>query len=134
LVETVQDPDPAAEAEMQLASQWLTVDARGMGGGWVLNVRATDLTDGSGNLIPAALLAIELANENIQRVDGNQKPLSLLTSPTPLSTHYQQLAYAAPGTGMGSYWLWPSFTLTIPKGTPSGTYASTITLNIMAGP
>lgn len=113
---------------------WRTTDATGTGNGWHLNVRATHFTDGVGNTIPVAYLTLILPNGNIVIVAGNQKPASQMTTQTPLSTLDQMLALAAPGTGMGSYDMTGSFTLSVPPGTPPGFYSSAVNLTILAGP
>lgn len=134
LIVRVGSPQAAEKAIITMDSQWLAIDATGTGEGWQLNIKATELEDQAGYMIPAKALEITLSDESIYPVAGNTKPSSMILSSTPLSTSSQVLAVAARGEGMGSFSLIPTFSIEIPTGTPPGTYNSLLTLTILTAP
>lgn len=124
----------SASLEVGIASTWATIDARGVGCGWILNIRSSNFEDLDHNVIPAGQLSIQLREEDIHVLAGNSQPQSLATKRIPLSTEDQRIALALPDTGMGTFLLQPTLTLSIPEDTPPGIYSTTITLSIISGP
>lgn len=115
------------------AGAWVVRDPTGTGAGYRVSLRATNFTNGP-HSIAVGNLRLALANADIVTVDGNTKPASAMTSLTPLSTSDQTLLSAATDTGMGTYQVTPTFSLTIPADTYAGTYTATVTATIVAGP
>jgi len=123
------------------SNNWVATDATGSGNGWHLTIFATNFSDGAGQEIdisqPDTEFKIQLLDSNISVINGNTKPVSQVTSLTPISnvTPLKFLSAAA-GTGMGSYSLHPNFELEIPAdlSVGAGGYTSTVTVDIVAGP
>lgn len=115
------------------AGAWVVRDPTGTGAGYRVNIRSTDFVSGS-HLIPAGNFRLALANADIVTADGNTRPVSVMASLTPLSTSDQTLLSAAADTGMGTYNVVPTFSLTIPADAYAGTYTATVTATIVAGP
>jgi hypothetical protein len=113
---------------------WNVINATGSKDGWHLNIQATDFQGAAGNSIPVEECTIILPNADIARIEGNEKPKSLITTFAPLSSKPQKIVFALPGQGMGSYLLQPQLKLSLPANTPPGSYLATITLTIFEGP
>ena len=115
------------------AGAWVVRDPTGTGAGYRVNIRATNFVNGSYSLA-VGNFRLALANADIVTVDGNAKPVSAMAALTPLSTSDQTLLSAATDTGMGTYNVAPTFSLTIPADAYAGTYTATVTTTIVAGP
>lgn len=113
---------------------WVAEDPTALGEGWHLTVSATDFVDGS-YTIPKEGLALRLLEADIGIISGNAKPtvVSPFTDFTAIGTT-QIFVSASAGEGMGSYSLQPAFQLSLPAETYAGTYHSTLTVTIIAGP
>jgi hypothetical protein len=119
----------------------LTVtDARGNGGGWNLTITSTTFTTGTHSL-PTTASSIGAA-PTVSCVSGSTctNPTSsgitypllvpaAATAPTPV-----KLFNAAANTGMGSFTITPTVTISIPANTFAGTYSSTVSVAIVSGP
>lgn len=117
---------------------WRARDFRGTGEGWHVTVSATDFTSGS-DTVDIAAFTVSLAANGFTRTSVGDPcptgcPASLVTSAQPLSTSGLTIVSAAEGTGLGEFTFTPSFVLTVPAGTPSGSYSSTMTATIVGGP
>ena len=112
---------------------WTGRDLRGTGGGWHVNIRATDFSDGT-HTIAASDMDMQLANANITVVAGNTKPSSNFTAMTPLANTDQSFASAALNQGMGTYNMAPTFQLDIAADAYAGSYSSTVTVTAVASP
>jgi WxL domain surface cell wall-binding len=115
------------------AAAWRVSDPTGTGAGYRVNIRATDFANGT-HTLTVANFRLALSDSDIVTVAGNLKPVSSLTSPHALLTTDQTLIVAGPDTGIGTYTLLPTFSLTIPADTYAGIYTATITATIVAGP
>jgi hypothetical protein len=123
------------------SNAWSATDARGTGAGWNLTIAATDFSDGVDKTIDIAQadseFKIQLLDANVTITAGNTKPVSAVTTLTPIpDTGSLKFLSAAINTGMGSYAIAPNFELEVPAETfvGSGTYTSTITVTAVSGP
>ena len=113
---------------------WVAEDTSGLGEGWHLTVAATDFVNGAA-IIPKEGLTMRLVDSEIAVVSGNTQPSAAPAFATFTSIGATQIfASADVGDGMGSYSLLPVFQLSVPAQTYAGTYLSTITVTIIAGP
>ena len=113
---------------------WRAADATGSGAGWNLTVIATDMTS-DGGTIAVANMRVLLVQAAVVTVSGNTAPQTQVPSYQPLSkTTPLKLLRATAGTGAGTYDFTPDFRLTVPAGTPPGTYTSSITVTMNSGP
>ncbi len=123
------------------SNSWSASDARGTGAGWNLTIGATDFTDGVDKTIDIAQsdseFKIQLLDANVTVTAGNTKPVSAVTTLSPIpDTGSLKFLSAATDTGMGTYAIAPNFELEVPAETyvGSGTYTSTITITAATGP
>ena len=116
------------------ASPWDVKDPTGTGAGYHVNIKATDFSDGAGHIIAVSGFRTLLPEASIVLVQGNEKPLSGMTTATALSGTDQVLLSAALNKGMGTYTANPTFTLDVPAETYAGAYESVVTVQIVAGP
>ncbi|MBT3314424.1 MAG: hypothetical protein HN390_07395 [Anaerolineae bacterium] len=123
------------------SNSWSASDARGTGAGWNLTIAATDFTDGVDKTIDIAQsdseFKIQLLDANVTVTAGNTKPVSQVTTLSPIpDTGSLKFLSAATDTGMGTYAIAPNFELEVPAETyvGSGTYTSTITVTAATGP
>lgn len=116
------------------ASSYVIIDATGLAQGWYVNIKATDFHDADGNIIPAEAFQMSLKDEKAIAISGNQKPSTLISAPTALSTTFQRIIFAARGSGMGSYFLQPTFALMISPDVPDSLFSSTYTIALISGP
>jgi hypothetical protein len=114
---------------------WTVQDATGAGGGWHATAVATDFSDGAAHTIAKTGFAMRLLAEGITTVVGNAAPTSPLMSYTSIGGDTAITFVSAPaGMGMGTYNLTPTFQLLVPADAHTGTYVSTVTVSIIAGP
>ncbi len=125
------------------SNSWSATDARGTGAGWNLTIGATDFSDGdtTPKIIDIAQadseFKIQLLDANVTVTAGNTKPVSQVTTLTPIpDTGSLKFLSAAGNTGMGTYAIAPNFELEVPAETyvGLGTYTSTITVTAATGP
>ena len=115
-------------------SAWTIKDPTGTGAGYRLQISATNFSDGAGHTIPVSGFKLTLADTAITTTAGNTKPASAMASATPLSTTAQNVLSAAVNTGIGTYNATPTFSIDVPPDTFSGSYVSTISATMVAGP
>jgi|SRR5665811_662159 len=110
-------------------------DAAAESGGWNVTVSATDFVNGDFKTIPVSNFEIRLLDANIVMVSGDPNgPSSTRTSLGALSGTPLKIASTAAGEGDGVYDLGPDFQLTVPAETYAGSYSSTVTVDVNAGP
>ena len=133
-------PDSSATDSASGTSRWTAVDARGTGDGWHLTV-SVDAIVADGIPIGASgdegLLEIQLLDHDVHVVAGNNTPTSRVTSPTPIpatGTGSIRFLSASADQGMGTFVLFPGFTLTTPAGSTATTYSAILTVDIATGP
>jgi hypothetical protein len=114
------------------------VDARGTGGGWNMTVTSTQFTTGTRTLATSA--------SSMTTVASTCNAGSTCTSPTnaialPIAVPAGVTAptavkffNSAANTGMGAFTVTPTVSVTIPGNAYAGSYASTVTIAIAAGP
>lgn len=140
---TLDGTDQAATSEAS-TNNWTVTDARGSGAGWNVTISATDFSYGAGNVIDISdtdsEFKIQLLDSNVAVVSGNAKPVSQVTSLTPIpetsaGTPLKFLS-AVVDTGMGVYSVNPNFELEIPADlhVGAGAYSSTVTITAASGP
>ena len=118
----------------------LTVtDARGSGAGWNLTITSTTFTS-SGHSLPTTASSITgvsalcVANTTCTNPtsSGVTYPLGVpaaATAPTAVKFYN-----AAGNTGMGSFTITPTVTISIPANTFTGSYTSTVSVAVVSGP
>jgi hypothetical protein len=114
------------------------VDARGTGGGWNLTVTSTQFTAGTHTLATSASSMTTVASTcNAGSTCTNPTnaialPIAVpagVTAPTAV-----KFFNSAANTGMGSFTVTPTVSVTIPGNAYAGSYASTVTVAVAAGP
>jgi hypothetical protein len=112
-------------------------DFRGTADGWDVYISATEFTSDNGRSFGAEQLVLDpgdfdlnpdVTQENVT-TDGQST-----TASVQLSSDSQGIWSAANGNGAGHFVLPVDGTLTIPGGTLVGTYTSTMTVSVEAGP
>jgi hypothetical protein len=118
------------------------VDARGLatGGGWNLTITSTQFTDGAGHSFPATASTIT----GVAQVCGTNSTCTLPTNSVantnlalpagpgpPAATKFYN---AAPATGLGTVNANATVSVAVPANVFAGTYSSTVTVSIVAGP
>jgi hypothetical protein len=118
------------------------VDARGLaaGGGWNLTITSTQFNDGSGHTFPAAASTITgvvptcganstcLAPTNAIANTNLSVPSAAVA---PAAVKYENAANA---TGLGTNTITATVQVAVPANVFAGTYSSTVTVAIVAGP
>jgi hypothetical protein len=119
-----------------------TVDARGLatGGGWNLTVTSTQFSDGAGHSLPASASTItgvtsacasgstcalptnNVANSNLALPAGSGPPTAV------------KFYNAATATGLGRVNVSGTVSVLVPANMIAGTYSSTLTVAVAAGP
>ncbi len=115
---------------------WTVSDPTGTGAGWKLSIKSTDFTkngDASKKISVTGFKA-SLDDANVVKVDGNDKPVSAMTSLLSLSASDQVMASAVSGTGMGTYTVLPAFTLDVPAEAYAGSYTAVLTATVAVTP
>ncbi|HZT91784.1 MAG TPA: WxL domain-containing protein [Gaiellaceae bacterium] len=110
-----------------------TVDARGSGAGWNVQVSQAAFSDGNGHTIAAGSIT-GVAQACHTGSTCTAATSSGITYPLTLSTTAAKMFNAAANTGLGSIDVTPTFSVAIPGNTYAGTYTSTITLSAATGP
>jgi hypothetical protein len=114
------------------------IDARGTGGGWNMTVTSTQFTTGTRTLATTASSITSLAAAcNAGSTCTN--PTNAITLPiavpaaasAPVAVKFFN---SAATTGMGSFTVTPTISVVIPGNAYAGSYASTVTVAVAAGP
>jgi hypothetical protein len=101
--------------------------------GWNLTIRATQLKTASGSLLPQpSVTSVAWACQTT----CTSNPTNSIGLPVavPLAAPAIKFFNAAANTGMGTFTVTPTLTVTIPANARAGTYTSRITTAIVAGP
>lgn len=116
-------------------------DLRGTGGGWNLQITSTEFTTGGGtpHTLPTTATKITLALGLCDSGTICVVPVSTILPPItvpagPSAPAAVKFFNATALTGMGDMTVTPQFTLTVPSNSYAGTYTSTMTVTIAAGP
>jgi hypothetical protein len=129
----------ASDSTLLCTPQILLVPA--VGSGWNVSLRASDFlysgpNNGAG--IPAGNLAVASVQAPVRQsgmaVDQVHGPRVPATSPAGSLDQTRVVLTADPGYGCGTYTQQINLALTLPANTRAGTYTSTITTTITAGP
>ena len=108
------------------------VDARGSGGGWNLTISATNFIDGSGDtLAPGTISAVAQACSS---GSSCTPATNAITYPLTVNGSAAKFFNAATNTGLGQINVTPTVAVLIPGNAYAGTYTSTVTLAVTAGP
>jgi len=112
-------------------------DSTGSGAGWNTTITSTQLTTGSHTLATTASSITGLTSVCAQGTCTNPTnsvtyPLGVPAGATPPTA--VKFFNATTNTGMGQFTLTPAVQVAIPADTFAGTYTSTITLAVVAGP
>ena len=114
------------------------IDARGTGGGWNMTVTSTQFTTGTHTLATGASSMTSLAAAcNAGSTCTN--PTNAITLPIAVPAAVSAPAAvkffnSAANTGMGSFTVTPTISVAIPGNAYAGSYASTVTVAVAAGP
>jgi hypothetical protein len=115
-------------------------DTRGTGGGWNATVSSTQFSTGAPNNYTLATNASSLTGVAVASGPGTSAapsnsvayPVAVpagSTAPTPV-----KFFNAASASGLGQFTLTPTIGVFVPQSTYAGSYTSTLTLAIVAGP
>jgi hypothetical protein len=130
--------DGTSKSTTAAMGTFTVTDARGSGAGWNVTVQATQMTTGGGTPKLLALGSISMPQPTVAKVAATSGAVPSLTAGPYLIDVASPLkisSAAADGTGMGSYLFTPgNLTLNLPASVYAGTYTSTITVSIVAGP
>jgi putative surface cell wall-binding protein len=109
------------------------VDARGTGGGWNLQISATNFSDGAGHtLLPGTVTAASQACHSGSSCTAATN--SGITLPLTITGTAAKFFNAAANTGLGKIDVTPTVQVAIPGNAYAGTYTSTVTLAAATGP
>ena len=115
------------------SSQLGVVDARGTGGGWNLQISATNFSDGSGHtLLPGTVSAASQACHSGSSCTSATN--SGVTLPLTVTGTAAKFFNAAANTGLGKIDVTPTVQVAVPGNAYAGTYTSTVTLAAATGP
>jgi hypothetical protein len=114
------------------------VDARGTGGGWNMTVTSTQFTTGTRTLATSASSMTTVASA-CNAGSTCTSPTNALTLPIAVPAGVTaptavKFFNSAANTGMGAFTVTPTVSVTIPGNAYAGSYASTVTVAIAAGP
>jgi hypothetical protein len=121
------------------------VDARGIpaagaNGGWNLTITSTQFNDGSGHTFPTTAstmtaMAVPCGASSTCLPPTNSIANTNLAIPAatvaPTAVKYEN---AASGSGLGTITVTPTVTVAVPANVYAGTFSSTVTVAIIAGP
>lgn len=117
-----------------------TQDTRGTGGGWNETITSTQFTTGAPNNYTLATTASNLTGVAVATGSGtNTSPTNAISYPVAVPAAVSAPAAvkffnSAANTGMGRFTLTPTIGVLVPQNSYAGTYTSTLTLAIVAGP
>jgi putative surface cell wall-binding protein len=117
------------------------VDARGLasGGGWNLTITSTQFKDASGRTFPTTASTITAASANCAATSTclpptNAIPYGLAVPAAANAPAAVPFFNAASPTGRGRVDVNATVAVTVPANVIAGTYSSTVTVSIVAGP
>ncbi|MFL5929554.1 MAG: WxL domain-containing protein [Gaiellaceae bacterium] len=118
------------------------IDARGLstGGGWNLTVTSTQFSDGAGHAFPANASTITAVTSGCGASSTCTLPTNSIASTNlalpAAATAPTAIKYlnAANATGLGTTNVNASVAVAVPANVFAGTYSSTVTVSIVAGP
>lgn len=121
------------------AAQLQVADARGLArrGGWNLTIGATQFSDGAGHLLPADADTIASVATGCHSGSTCSLPANTVTNAglaVPQSPTRTKFLNAATGTGLGRIDVTANVNVLIPADTVAGSYSSTLTFALSAGP
>ena len=128
------------QADTTVGTMTLTaLDASGTNLGWNVTVQAANFVDGVSALtipnsnfsLTSASAATAVVGQNVSNQNGPKVPA---TSPLGTLDASRKVLQANAGFGKGTYTQSLGVSLLVPAGTPLGTYVSTLTVTITAGP
>ena len=114
-------------------------DPSGLGQGWQVQISGTTFTTGGATPHNLAADALSVTGVSATKVAGKTPTNSVsygsgITVPLGASPTPVKIYNATSDTGMGTFDLTPNVTLTVPADAYAGSYASNITLSVIAGP
>jgi len=115
------------------SSAWQVSSTYLSGTSWSVNINATDFS-ADAHSITVGNFEVRLLDSNITIVEGSDKPISQITSYTPLSLTDQQLLGYSGSDGQGVFNFTPDFALNVAAETYAGTYTSTVEVTFVVGP
>jgi hypothetical protein len=115
------------------------IDARGLstGGGWNLTITSTQFSDGAGHTFPANASTITGVNSSCGANSTCAKPTNGVANSNlsvPISPSTVPYFNAANATGLGTVTVDATVTVGVPANVFAGSYSSTVTVSIVAGP
>jgi hypothetical protein len=112
-------------------------DARGTGDGWYVTVQAGQLSM-TGHTLPVDSISMSIPAPGVAKMDNTSSTAPSITGGSYTIDHASAVTVASAmtsGAGMGSYIFTPgALTLSIPANAYAGTYTSTVTVSVVAGP
>ena len=115
-------------------------DASGSGNGWNLTIAGSAFSSGGASPRTLSSTALQLtgvtaaaATDSTATMPSNSIS-GTLTVPLGSSATAAKFYNAAANSGMGSFTLTPSYSLTIPASTFAANYSSTLTVSLVSGP
>jgi hypothetical protein len=121
-------------------ASWGVTDATGSGAGWHVTFQASQLTAPGPLTLPASSLALTTPVVTPSGVNIAVPPLAQGTTVTLDSGSAVPVVHALAGTGQGAWTMTQAnagggdLALTIPANAAAGTYTSTLTFTLAAGP
>jgi len=114
-------------------------DARGTGAGWNLTATSTTFDDGVGDSLPSDASQIASVAAACNSGGSCSTPTNAISYPINLpagATAPTAIKFfnSATSTGMGDFTITPTFDVSIPGNSYSGTYTSTVTFAAVTGP
>jgi hypothetical protein len=118
------------------------VDARGLsvGGGWNLTVTSTQFNDGSGHTFPTTASTITGVasacgtNSTCSTPTNSVSNTNLAVPAAAVAPAAVKYVNAATATGLGTLNVNATVSVAVPSNVFAGTYSSTVTVSIVAGP
>ena len=108
------------------------VDATGSGAGWNLTVSMSPFTTAAGKTLPSGA-ALTITGVSVVKNAG-KAPVNTVVYPVTVGASAVKFYSAAADSGMGKFTVTPAVSLSVPADTYAGTYATTITMSVVAGP
>lgn len=134
LSDTLDGSDQTVSYQLPLTA----VDARGTGGGWNLTITSTTFTTGTHSLATTAssmtTVASACSSGSTCTLPTNAIALPITVPAATTAPTAVKFFDAAANTGMGSFTVTPTVSVSIPGNSYAGSYQSTVTVAVAAGP